>query len=136
MRAELGRFVSHPRAIAVTVEDGQVRLRGPILAQEVDHLRAAIAKVGGVAGVEDALEVHESAGEVPGLQGPGRRASAIRVTPATRVLLGALAATGFVAAAGRNAPLRRAAAIMALGAAIANVEAARLRSERPARESA
>src|SRR6266852_5413362 len=35
VRAALGRYVSHPHAIEVTVSEGEVGLAGPILAHEV-----------------------------------------------------------------------------------------------------
>src|SRR5919106_5270599 len=38
VRADLGGAVSHPRAIEVAAEHGQVTLSGPILADEVDTL--------------------------------------------------------------------------------------------------
>lgn len=81
-RAELGRAVSHPRAIDVeTTEDGKVYLSGQILAHEADRAVNAISGVRGVAYVEDRLERHDSAERVPSLQGgrerPGRR-SALR----------------------------------------------------------
>src|SRR3954447_9432636 len=56
VRAMLGRYVSHPRAIQVAAMRGHVVLRGPILASEVDGLRPAIASVWGVVDVADELE--------------------------------------------------------------------------------
>jgi osmotically-inducible protein OsmY len=70
VRAELARVVSHPRAIEVTIiHEGCVSLGGPILSSEADAALAAVARVRGVATVEDNLERHESAEGVPALQG-------------------------------------------------------------------
>lgn len=80
VRAELGRVVSHPRAIDVQAsDDGTVCLCGPILAEEADAAVKSIGRVRGVCGVEDQLERHDSAEGVPALQGgrarPGRRSA-------------------------------------------------------------
>ena len=48
VRAKLGRACSHPRAIDVIAKSGDVTLRGPILADEVDDLLALAASVRGV----------------------------------------------------------------------------------------
>jgi hypothetical protein len=101
VRAQLGRFVSHPHAIEVAVSDGIVALRGPILMAEVPRLIAAIERVRGVREVVDALDAHAEAGDVPALQGGGPAPgtlSAIRQrtwSPTTRLLVGTAAATGF-----------------------------------------
>jgi osmotically-inducible protein OsmY len=68
VRSKLGRAVSHPRSIEVEVIQGQVTLRGPVLARDVDRLLKAVASVRGVTEVENRLEIHETAGNVPGLQ--------------------------------------------------------------------
>jgi uncharacterized membrane protein len=73
VRARLGRVVSHPKSLEVTANDGHVTLRGPILAHEVDNLISAVSSVRGVKGVDSQLEVHKQPGDVPGLQGGGRR---------------------------------------------------------------
>ena len=69
VRATLGRVVSHPHAIRVTADDGSVCLSGPILAHEVQPLLRAAASVRGVAAIDNQLEVHEQAGNIPALQG-------------------------------------------------------------------
>lgn len=104
VRSRIGRVVSHPGSIRVRSEDGRVTLSGPVLAREVDELLATVAAVPGVKQVENQLEVHESAADVPGLQGEGRRpGEALDVmqenwAPATRLLAsltgGALALYG------------------------------------------
>ncbi|MGH7482310.1 MAG: SRPBCC family protein [Longimicrobiales bacterium] len=73
VRAQLGRLVSHPGAIDVSVEQGSVTLYGPVLASEAGRLLARVDAVRGVGEVHDRLERHESARGVPGLQGVARR---------------------------------------------------------------
>src|SRR5690606_11537497 len=74
VRAQLGRLVSHPHSISVSASDGRITLSGPILADEVEHLLDRVAAIRGVKAVENALEIHEQADNVPGLQGqPARR---------------------------------------------------------------
>lgn len=102
VRARLGRAVSHPRAIQVAVQEGQVILRGPIFAAEVQGLLSAIARVRGVQSVLNQLDAHDSAENVPALQGSDRRVGQPldllrgNWAPATRALVGAaaLAASG------------------------------------------
>ncbi len=69
VRAELGRATRHVRALDVDVQDGAVKLSGPVLALEREAILAAAAGVRGVCEVLDALEVHETADGVPPLQG-------------------------------------------------------------------
>jgi osmotically-inducible protein OsmY len=69
VRSKLGHTVSHPRSLSVNASQGCVTLAGPILARDVDRLLKAVRSVRGVTGVENRLEVHEAAGNVPGLQG-------------------------------------------------------------------
>lgn len=73
VRQALGLVVSHPRAISVTVHQGNVTLRGPILADEVDGLIRRLVTVPGVNHIDNQLEVHQEPGNVPGLQGAGQR---------------------------------------------------------------
>ena len=74
VRAKLGMLVRHPRSIDVAAHDGTVILSGPVLADEVDSLVAMVSRVAGVRHVDNRLEIHEEAGNVPGLQGgPARR---------------------------------------------------------------
>lgn len=104
VRAELGRVVSHPSAIVASAAQGLVTLSGPVLAREVDDLLARVRRVRGVRDVENRLEPHESAANVPGLQGGVERTGgefALRQTnwtPAARLLTtvagGALAVYG------------------------------------------
>lgn len=101
VRSKMGRFVSHPHAIEVLADDGEVTLAGEILDSEVAGLLAAVRSVRGVRKVDDQLRVHESAGTVSSLQGEPRKRSrpAPAWPPAKRLLAttagGALAFAGF-----------------------------------------
>lgn len=107
VRAKVGRMSSHPRAIDVSARDGQVTLTGPILARELDDLMAAVAAVGGVRGITNQLEPHETSDAVPALQGEGavqgERLDILQRnwSPATQALVtvAGLAATGVCLAA-------------------------------------
>jgi hypothetical protein len=103
VRAELGRIVSHPRALDVSAsDDGRIRLSGPILSHEADAALSAVASVRGVCAVEDQLERHATAQGVPALQGgrlrPGHRSALLQDSwsPTTKLIVlvtgGALAA--------------------------------------------
>lgn len=94
VRSKLGRWVSHPRAIAVEATNGLVILRGPILRQEVEPLLGALHTVPGVREIANELELHASAENVPSLQGgmPRHEVSELaqaRWTPALRLMVGA-----------------------------------------------
>lgn len=95
VRSALGRAVSHPSAITVAAEQGRVALGGPVLEREVERLLAAVRGVRGVREVENRLEVHASAENVPGLQGGVGRTGELpelaqeHWAPATRLLTGA-----------------------------------------------
>lgn len=69
VRARLGRYTSHPRAIEVDATEGRVVLSGPILRHEVEQLLTAVATTRGVRSVENELEVHKTRDNVPALQG-------------------------------------------------------------------
>lgn len=110
VRARLGRACSHPHAIAVEVREGEVTLRGPILADEVRDVLNMAASVRGVHSVVNELDPHETAEGIPSLQGRGRRAGPSldllqsHWSPATRALVGAaaLAASGVALAYARR----------------------------------
>lgn len=72
VRSCLGHYCSHPHAVQVSATQGIVELKGPILADEVYALVSHVRRVPGVRGIIDHLEMHESPGDVPSLQG-GRR---------------------------------------------------------------
>lgn len=98
VRAKLGRYVSHPHAVAVTVQDGRVTLSGPILEREVRDLLQCVRHLPGVREVENRLVAHAESGRIPALQGglprPGERSELFqdRWAPATRVLVGGMGA--------------------------------------------
>jgi len=104
VRSELGRVVSHPGAITVTAEQGRVTLSGPVLAREVNALLRRVSRVRGVRDVENRLEVHETPGDVPALQGgsepTGGRFEYLQENWAPSARLAAGVAGGALAAAG------------------------------------
>jgi hypothetical protein len=110
VRAKLGRASSHPRAIDVKADDGEVTLYGPILSDEVDNVVSAVSAVRGVQSVINELEPHDSPEGIPSLQGHGRVAGPSldilqrNWAPATQALVGmaALAATSAVIAYSRR----------------------------------
>ena len=110
VRAKLGRVCSHPHAIDVDVMDGEVTMRGPVLAEEVKDLLNAAASVRGVNSVINELEPHDSPEGIPSLQGEGRVAGSSfdllqpNWAPATRAIVGAaaLAAGGLAIAYARR----------------------------------
>ncbi len=103
VRSHIGRVVSDPGAIAVLVnEGGRVTLRGPVLADELDDLLAAAGKVRGVDEVVNRMDVHQSAGKVPALQGRARRPGVSGWSPAARLISGLAAGTVAVFAFARR----------------------------------
>jgi uncharacterized membrane protein len=95
VRSKLGRIVSHPSSIEVAANQGRVVLSGPILAHETNDLLACVRAVPGVREVDNLLDVHKQAGDVPGLQG-GEPRSGDRFdlmqenwSPTSRLLAGA-----------------------------------------------
>lgn len=101
VRSKLGRVVSHPKAIEVKAVNGLVTLSGPILANEQHPLLESLIGVQGVKNIENCLELHEQAGDIPALQGgrlrQGERFGVLKTnwSPTTRLL--ATAAGGVVA---------------------------------------
>jgi len=110
VRSKLGRSVSHPRALEVTVRDGRVTLSGPILAHEVDGVLCAVSSVAGVTGVDNRLEVHEKADDIPALQGgtewAGGRFELMQTnwSPAARLIVGGVGSALVGYGATRKAP--------------------------------
>ena len=72
VRSAIGHDISHPGAIVVEAENGRITLRGPVLADEVEGLIEVVQSVRGVRQVSNRLEVHQTQGSVPGLQGSGQ----------------------------------------------------------------
>jgi gas vesicle protein len=106
VRAKLGRVCSHPRAIDVDAANGVVTLRGPVLTTELDKLLGAVSAVHGVGSVRNELEPHDSADNIPSLQGAGTVAGPTldvlqrNWAPGTQALVAVgLAATGVCLAA-------------------------------------
>lgn len=99
VRAKLGRIVSHPRAIDVSVQNGRATLSGPILTAEVPQLLACVNRISGVNQVVNQLEAHDEPGNHPKLQG-GRERQGNRFeffqenwSPAARFIAGAAGAS-------------------------------------------
>ena len=69
VRAKLGRLSSHPDSISADSHQGRIVLSGPILQAELDTVLSGVWSVRGVRGVENRLEAHKQAGNIPGLQG-------------------------------------------------------------------
>jgi uncharacterized membrane protein/osmotically-inducible protein OsmY len=135
VRAQLGRMISHPRAVDVDAADGVVTLRGPILQHEMRRLLNAVERVGGVREVVSQLEEHKEAGNIPALQGgstpPGPQPDVWQRewSPTTRLLVGTAgtALTGY-GASRRDAPgaLLAATGLGLLARAATNLDTRRL----------
>ena len=121
VRAKLGRYVSHPRAVDVIVQSGVAALRGPILTSEADRVVAVVTRVRGVESVEDRLERHDTA-DIPSLQGGATRSGfgtafrPARWSPTARAIAGGAAVAG---------------AAVALSMAMARARRRRLEAELP-----
>ena len=72
-RARLGRYISHPSALQVEADRGRIILSGPILKNEVDTALKQASRVRGVRQVENRMDVHDSPGDIPALQGGYQR---------------------------------------------------------------
>lgn len=133
VRSHLGRVVSHPHAIRVSVREGRATLEGPILKDQVRPLLTMTRKVRGVEEVENRLRVHERPGNVPGLQGDGRRPEPRSEllqenwTPSLRVLAGTIGALSLVG--GR----RRSGVLGAVASAVGGALLARAATNLPTR---
>jgi uncharacterized membrane protein len=135
VRSQLGRVVSHPRALEVDAVDGAVTLRGPVLEAEVPQLLTAVEHVRGVTRVVNELEPHREAGNIPALQGgsvpPGIQPDSWqrRWAPATRLVTAtASAALAGYGALRRDVPgaLMATAGVGLLARAATNLETRRL----------
>lgn len=117
VRARIGRLVSHPGAIEVKAAAGVVALSGPVFKTEFDQLIEGVRNVEGVTRVEDHLEPHAEADDVPALQGAGplkidTAARWLRWTPTTRVVAG-VAGLALMALGSRRRGIRETAAGLA-----------------------
>ncbi len=91
VRAALGRLVSHPHAITVTVKNANVTLSGAILEDEVPRLLKGLRQIRGLVEITNELKVYAKPGTLPDLQGkrrPPREAPALQWTPAMRLAAG------------------------------------------------
>ena len=75
VRSAMGRYVALPGAIEVTAVDGEVALKGSLLAHEHADLLDAVQSVSGVKHVRDDLSIYETAQGISELQGEPRRRS-------------------------------------------------------------
>jgi uncharacterized membrane protein len=73
VRSELGRVTRQVGAIEVDATDGHVTLRGDVLRRDHARVVRATRRVPGVRHVDDRLAIHETPGDVPGLQGASAR---------------------------------------------------------------
>lgn len=135
VRSKLGRIVSHPSAVQVTAENGNVTLSGPILTAEVPELLACANRVSGVNEVINNLEAHDEPGNHPALQGgrerPGNRSEFMQEnwSPAARFVAGAAGASLAVYGGARRDALGAglgAAGLLLLTRGITNTEFKRL----------
>jgi len=67
VRAQIGRPVSHARAIHVSAREGEVTLSGQILRSELEQLLYCVSRIRGVKAVHNALDVLETPGSSPSL---------------------------------------------------------------------
>ena len=111
VRRKIRRTASHPMAVEVVVQEGNVVLHGLILASEVEGLLAAIRTIEGIAAIENQLEIHESAEDLAAYRNGARR----WVGPATRVLTGGTGSALAYAGLKRKDPLGAALGALGLG---------------------
>jgi hypothetical protein len=106
VRSTLGHHCSHPHAIDVKViGEGAVELKGPILRSDVDDVLEAVSRVRGVRVIDNDLEIHETP-DIDALKGASHaRPRAHRTTPATKLVLGLVAASTAVASVAKGDPL-------------------------------
>lgn len=135
VRAELGRYVSHPHAIEVVAEGGHITISGPILPEEVRPMLRCVRGVSGVRGVSDRLTVYEDPSHVSSLQGgqprQGSRFELLQEnwSPTARLLAGSFGAGLLVSAArarGATRALLGATGSMLLARAATNMSFSRL----------
>jgi uncharacterized membrane protein len=69
VRSNLGRPGRHTRAVQVEGHGGRIRLSGPALRDEADYIEKTAARTRGVHAVENNLQIFDSPGDIPALQG-------------------------------------------------------------------
>src|SRR5205814_3801937 len=94
IRSKLGRLVSHPSAIEVTVRDGTVTLSGDVLQSEMRDLLSSVSSARDVENVRNKLKGHADSSGIPGLGSEQNNkfqtgAPRLRPTPGTQLILGA-----------------------------------------------
>jgi uncharacterized membrane protein len=111
VRSKMGRVVSHPSAIEVSADQGRIALKGPILAHELNDLLTSVAKIPDVERVDNQLELHKQAGDLPALQGGTKRVGdrfelmQENWSPTARLLTGAAGGAAIVYGLSRRNPL-------------------------------
>jgi len=96
IRAELGRVSSHPEAIEVQTDRGEVTLRGTVLNSEVADILTGVESLRGVSSVRYELDGYDSVDGMPWTQERGELDLGPRSwAPAARAAVAAgLVATG------------------------------------------
>jgi uncharacterized membrane protein len=113
IRSQIGRVVSHPRAIEVTVNNGNATLSGRVLEHEYKDLCLCVRSMRGITRLEDRLTVHKASEHIPELQGgvPRQRRPDIlqdHWAPATRLILGTTGGSLAINALRHGGPLNTA----------------------------
>ena len=142
VRSKLGFLVRHPSFVDVQVNEGHVTLCGPVLVDEVEQLVRGVGSVRGVCAVENHMEVHAKAEEVPGFQSdvPKPTGETLDVfqehwAPSTRFLVGTTgAALALVANRHTRSHLAPLAALVGLGCLFYRLSADGTRKNRKAEE--
>lgn len=88
IRSKMGRAVSHPGAIDVSVSSGCATLRGDVLQSELSDLMSTLYSLPGVRHVRNKLRAHSNDTTFSTLQG-GRRDHHANHTPRVRLAVGA-----------------------------------------------
>jgi hypothetical protein len=120
VRSKLGRNVSHPSAIVVSVDGDRVTLSGPILASEVQSLIQSVRRVVGVRHVENRLDVHQTA-DISALQGGKTAVGELpelfqsRWSPGMRMVMGAIGGALMLSSVGSRRPTNLACGVMGMG---------------------
>jgi uncharacterized membrane protein len=134
VRSKLGRLVSHPSAIEVRAENGTVTLTGPVLESEVSDLISGVESIRGVRSVENRLEPHKQASDIPSLQGGTGRRAASRLdifqenwAPSTRFLVGIAGGLMVLGAIGKRNVLSNATGIIGGALLVRSISNMRMR---------
>lgn len=78
IQERLGRMVSHPGAIDVSVENGVVRLSGRVLSKEREGVLAQVQQMAGVQKLVNAMSAHDLPQEIASRGEPVSTAAATR----------------------------------------------------------